>query len=186
MRLSRRHKFAIVLSALLVSFPPGALALNVGDTAPDFDLPEADGGNIRLSDHAGKVRLVNFWATWCEPCKVEMPQIEEDLQQVYGPDNFTAILLNQYDDIDVIREYKHGFLGLELTYPMGEDTFGEASGAYGVPGLPYNVIIDQEGIVQYIEFGFTKEDIISKVQELLGVSVKPATWGSIKARYSDR
>lgn len=178
--------FAAAFSLMLVGVPTTAIALNVGDTAPDFDLPEADGGNIRLSDHAGKVRLVNFWATWCEPCKDEMPQIEEDLQQVYGPDAFTAILLNQYDDIDVIREYKHGFLGLELTYPMGEDTFGAASAAYGVPGLPFNVIVDQSGIVQYVEFGFTKEDVIAKIQELLGVGVQSTTWGSIKARYTDR
>ncbi len=168
-------------AAFLFAFSP-AFGLTIGDPAAPFDVPEADGGNVSLAEHAGKVILLNFWASWCVPCLEEIPQIETDIHQVYGPDQFTAISMNEFDAFNIIGLYKHGLLGLDMTYPFGDDD-GTVFSAYGVSALPRNFIIDQEGIIQYDEAGFTKQDIIDKIEELLSsVGVQSTTWGSMKAR----
>ncbi|MAE72107.1 MAG: hypothetical protein CME06_16770 [Gemmatimonadetes bacterium] len=168
-------------AALSFAFSP-ALGVTVGDPAPPFDVPEADGGNVSLAEHAGKVILLNFWASWCGPCLEEIPQIETDIHQVYGPDQFTAISMNEFDALSIIGLYKHGLLGLEMTYPFGDDD-GTVFSAYGVSALPRNFIIDQDGIIRYDEEGFTKQEIIDLIEELLAsVAVQSTTWGSMKAR----
>lgn len=173
----------LVLAALVWASP--SLALSVGDTAPAFDVPETDGGNVALADHAGKVILLNFWASWCEPCKEELPQIEQEIHQVYGPDRFTAIALNKFDDLITIGLYKHTLLGVDFSFPFGQDEDGSVTAAYDAENLPHNFVIDHEGVVQYIEFGFTKAAVIAKIEELLeGVAVQSTSWSSIKAQQA--
>ncbi len=158
-----------------------APAIGIGDTAPDFDIPEADGGRVTLSEHLGKVVLLNFWASWCGPCKEELPVIETDFQQVYGPDDFTAISVNQFDALAIIALYKHGLLGEEMTFPFGHDEFGTVFSDYSVSALPRNFLIDQDGIITWTEEGFTESIWKQKIEELLGVGVQSTSWGALKA-----
>ncbi len=184
---SKPSRFCLWLSSILLLSGTPASALEVGDPAPAFSHPEADGGTISLADQAGKVVLLNFWASWCGPCKEEIPEIETDIQQVYGPNSFTAISLNKFDDLETIGLYKHVLLGLDISYPFGHDEFGATSAAYEASSvLPYNYLIDHQGIVQYKEFGFSKAEIIAKIEELLEMSVQNTSWGTMKAAAGSR
>lgn len=118
--------------------------LDVGYAAPDFTLPDLDGKMVSLSDHRGKVVLVNIWATWCRPCVDEMPSMEKLYQEFKGDD--FEILAISIDTLGIkavtpfMKKYK-------LTFPALIDTEGEIKTLYKATGIPESFIIDKEGIL---------------------------------------
>lgn len=113
-----------------------------GKTAPDFELVSLDGKKVKLSDYRGKAVLLNFWATWCSPCKVEMPWLV-DFQKKYGSDGL-VVLGVAMDDTETpkISEFAHE-MGVNYPILLGTDKVSEEYG--NVQYLPTSFYIDRDG-----------------------------------------
>jgi peroxiredoxin len=124
----------------------------VGDTAPNFSFPGLDGKMVSLADYQGKVVFVNIWATWCPPCRKEMPSMEKLYQQLKGED--FEILAVSVDTLGAkvvgpfMKEYG-------LSFPALLDTRGTTQNLYGTTGLPESFIIGRKGIIEKIVIGPT-------------------------------
>ena len=127
-------------------------AIEIGSEAADFRLKDLEGREIQLKSLRGNVVLLNFWATWCGPCRLEMPVIENLHQQFHGK-GLRVFGVND-EEIDTIREYvaEH-----EYSFPTLVDTDQQAMNLYRIRGIPTMVVIDREGkIVQY-RLGLSRE-----------------------------
>jgi peroxiredoxin len=121
-----------------------------GQTAPDFTLESLDGKTVHLSDFRGKGVLLNFWATWCQPCKIEMPWFAE-LQKQYGPQGLQIVGIAMDDaSPKEIGEFAHD-LGVNYPILVGKEAVGDAYG--GVQFLPATVYIGRDGKVVDKVFG---------------------------------
>jgi thiol-disulfide isomerase/thioredoxin len=125
--------------------------LKPAKAAKDFTLPDLDGKPHRLADYRGKVVLVNFWATWCPPCRREMPSMER-LQQKFKGQAFVILAVNQQEDPDRVFVFT-GQLEPSPTFPILMDRNSTVSNAWGVLGLPASFIVDQQGRVVYRAMG---------------------------------
>ncbi len=137
-------------------------SLEVGDPAPDFTLPTLADGELSLVDLRGKVVLLNFWATWCGPCRQETPDLQR-LYQKYRDQDFVVLGVS-VDDEDTVDKVP-GFIDeYALTYPIVLDTDFEVSspsnGTYDVRGIPSTYLIDAEGIVRKREVGSLEWDLM--------------------------
>ena len=119
--------------------------------APDFTLQDMDENDHSLQDSRGKVVLLNFWGTWCPPCRREMPSMERLYQKLSG-DGFRVIAVNQMEDVDHVFAYT-GQLGVDPTFPILFDTDGKVSTSYRVQGLPTSFLIDKRGMVRFRAIG---------------------------------
>lgn len=142
-----------------------------GVQAPDFDLATLDGRRVKLSDFRGKAVLLNFWATWCPPCKIEMPWFE-DLQKQYGKDGL-VVLGVAMDDTDPpkIAEFAHE-MGVNYQVLLGTD---QVSDDYGnVQYLPTTFYVDRNGIIVDKAPGlFSREEIENDVKKILASGQDP-------------
>jgi thiol-disulfide isomerase/thioredoxin len=137
-----------------------------GELAPDFELQDLDGNLFRLSDRSGEVRLVDFWATWCAPCREEIPMFKE-LHEKYGDKGFTLVAVSMDDGPGIVREFIEDY---EIPYVnlMGTDEVGEAFG--GILGLPQAFLIDGDGQIVDKYVGAKPRSILEgKIRELLGM-----------------
>ena len=126
--------------------------------APDFTLPLIDGGQLQLSSYRGKVVLLDFWATWCVPCREETPHFVE-LQQKYGGQGLQIIGVSMDDSSDPVHTFYQQF---HVNYPvvMGTADVGAAYG--GVLGLPIAFLIDREGRIYAKHMGATDAAVFEK------------------------
>jgi peroxiredoxin len=152
------------------ALPPGGdtaalpAAPSVGKLAPDFLWYGADGKAIRLSDFRGKVVLVNFWATWCPPCKAEMPEMEAYWRENRDKDFVILAIDNGSEDEATIQSFMGQY---RLTFQALNDTSGQVSSAYRVGGIPESFFVDARGIVRdTVIGGMTKGIIAAKVAKL--------------------
>ncbi len=116
-------------------------AVEVGDVAPDFTRDDLAGGQVHLADYRGKLVLLNFWATWCAPCRKEMPLFSE-WQRDYRAQGLQIIGISMDDDIASVKQL---LAQRPVRYPivMGDAKLGERFG--GVLGLPLSFLIDAQG-----------------------------------------
>lgn len=126
------------------------VAPTVGSLAPDFELTDAQGNPVRLSDHRGQPVLLNFWATWCGPCRLEMPAIQER----YEAHELTVFAINFDESADQVRQFGEE---LGLTFPLLLDPGGVIQQLYRVRGYPTSMFLDEEGIVQALHIGIMTE-----------------------------
>lgn len=146
-----RHAAAAVLF-LLLGLPvlaPAQTAL-VGKAAPDFALRSLRGENIRLSEHSGEVVIVNFWATWCGPCRQEMPQLDE-LYAKYRRAGLVLLGVSLDHQRDRASEMAST---LKVAYPVLFDELRNVSRSYGVDDLPVTLLIDRQGVVRFVSQGY--------------------------------
>ena len=166
---------AVVISLMLVfgiqktrhRRPNSASALQ-GKPAPDFSLASLDGKTVKLSDFRGKAVLLNFWATWCEPCKIEMPWFVE-LQKQYGPQGL-QVLGVAMDDTDPkdISEFAHK-MGVNYPIAVGKEAVGDQYG--GIPYLPSTFYIDRDGNVVDRVYGLvSRSEIEDDIKKALSSS----------------
>ena len=137
--------------------------------APDFRLVDMDGEAHVLSDYRGKVVMLNFWATWCPPCRREMPSMEA-LYQEFREAGFTVLAVNEWEDPDIVFPWM-GQLTRFPDFPILFDKEGVIAEAYGVKGLPTTVLIDRQGRVVYRAVGgrdFDHPEVKRIIRELLG------------------
>jgi len=119
--------------------------------APDFTLEDMDGESYTLGDYRGKVVMVNFWATWCPPCRRELPSMEA-LYQAFKDESFTILAINQWESPDHVFAYM-GQLEVFPDFPILFDRDSAVSQTFGVKGLPTTVLIDKRGRVVYRAVG---------------------------------
>jgi thiol-disulfide isomerase/thioredoxin len=158
---------AMVISLLLVfgvakarhqgdSLPQAGSSLK-NQMAPDFSLASLDGKTtIRLSDYRGKAVLLNFWATWCVPCKIEMPWFVE-LQKEYGPQGFQIIGVAMDDaSLEDIAKFAKE-MGVNYPILLGQESVGQSYG--GVSVLPTTFFLDRDGKLIAREFGLQSRSV---------------------------
>ena len=137
----------------------GSRVPTVGMQAEDFSLTDLEGKSQSLSQYRGKIVLVNFWATWCKPCRTEMPAMQASFDKLHDK-GFVVLAVNELEDDARVREYikLYGY-----TYPVLMDRDNKVANQFGVFGLPVSVFIDQEGRVQeYIKGGLLTEQKIDE------------------------
>ncbi|HYY69845.1 MAG TPA: TlpA disulfide reductase family protein [Terriglobales bacterium] len=138
-----------------------------GSVAPDFELKSLEGKPVRLSDFRGKAVLLNFWATWCAPCKVEMPWFV-DLQKQYGTQGLQVIGVAMDDSGEEAIAKFAGEMGVNYPVLIGKEAVGDAYG--GVEFLPTTFFIDRQGRVVDRVFGLVgHSDIEDNIKKALGV-----------------
>lgn len=115
-----------------------------GSVAPDFTLPDLKGRMVSLSDYKGKVIFLNFWATWCKPCREEMPSMEVIYNNLNGQ-NFEILAVSLDKDAGVAERFTRE---LGLTFPILHDKRGRIKELYKTTGVPETFIIDQDGIIR--------------------------------------
>jgi len=136
--------------------------------APDFTLEDMDGEPYSLGNYRGKVVMVNFWATWCPPCRRELPSMET-LYQAFRDKDFTILAINQWETPDHVFAYM-GQLEVFPDFPILFDRDSSVSQAYSVKGLPTTVLIDRRGHVVYRAVGgrdFNHPEVRAIIRALL-------------------
>jgi peroxiredoxin len=139
--------------------PPGTPRL-----APDFSLTDLSGRNFRLSDYRGKVIVLDFWATWCDPCKQEIPHFIE-LQARYAAQGLQVLGVSMDDDEPPVRQFQQQY---KMNYPvaMGSPKLADQYG--GILGLPITFVIDRKGRITARHVGATDASVIeAEIQKLL-------------------
>lgn len=153
---------------LAVTLPPMAtLPQVVGAPVLDFELPALDGsGTVRLSDYAGRPVFLNFWATWCEPCKRELPAFEQFAAE-QGDDGAVVLAINTGEDDATVRAFleAQGVEGLNVLMDPG----ATVAKTYGVIQIPVTFVIDEAGNVRYPHYGeMTAADLAGYLDALAG------------------
>jgi peroxiredoxin len=160
-RLVRALAAAIASTVCLAA----VAALNSGP-APDFTLRSVGGSNLRLKEHRGQVVLLNFWATWCGPCREEMPHLNR-LYDKYRASGFLLLGVNVDDDA---KHAAGASSKLGLHFPILLDTDKKVSRLYELSTMPSTVLIDRDGKVRYIHLGYKggyEETYDKQIRELL-------------------
>jgi thiol-disulfide isomerase/thioredoxin len=123
-----------------------------------------DGGTVRLSDLRGQPVIINFWATWCGPCKEEMPAIEE-AYQAHRNDGLVVLAVNVRESARLVDPYVSK---LKLTFPVLLDPSGSVSGRYRVHSLPTSVFVRPDGTVDGIRVGsYTKRILFGRIEQFV-------------------
>ena len=137
-----------------------------GQPAPDFALKSSTGENLRLSEYRGEVVMINFWATWCGPCRQEMPLLDE-LYTRYERVGFSLLGVNIDDDssraMDMISE-------LGINFPVLFDDRKDVSKLYQVEAMPVTILIDREGNVRHVHHGYKpgyEQKYLDEIRSLL-------------------
>lgn len=132
--------------------------VKVGDTAPNFQLKTTDGKKVSLADYKGKGVVLNFWGTWCKPCRREMPALNT-AAKTYKDKNIKVLTIHLKNTPQQIEQFFNG-LNTEVNLPVLIDKDGEVSEAYGIDPLPTTVIIDKDGKVKAVHKGEMNKNII--------------------------
>jgi thiol-disulfide isomerase/thioredoxin len=147
------HSLRAVLLAALVAVPAMAVAPPAGP-APVFNLDSMAGKAVSLDQYKGQVVMINFWASWCGPCRTEMPILEK-LHAKYKAMGFTMIGVNVEPDSQLAVNW---LKSTPVTFPILFDTKSEVSKLYQVTGMPSTVIIDRKGNMRWLHRGYKAGD----------------------------
>jgi thiol-disulfide isomerase/thioredoxin len=163
-------KMKLLLSAVMLSVMCGVNvnASEVGEVAPQFTLPTLQQGEaVSLEKYKGKVVYLDFWASWCAPCRTSFPLLNE-LHQKLKDKGFEVLAVNQDEDEAKAKKFLEE---IPVSFTVVRDATGEWSDKYVVESMPTSFLIDQQGVIQNIHHGFVSDDIKeieNKVVELLG------------------
>ena len=145
-----------------------AVQAKEGDEAPDFELKDADGKTVKLSDYRGKVVLLNFWATWCPPCKIEIPWFIE-FERTYRDKGFAVLGVSfDEDGWEVVKPYM-GANKLNYRVLLGDEKVDKLyGGSEGVSSLPTSYMIGRDGKIASVHIGLVpKKEYDDDIQKLL-------------------
>jgi cytochrome c biogenesis protein CcmG, thiol:disulfide interchange protein DsbE len=131
-----------------------------GQLAPDFSVRTPDGETVRLSDFQGKIVLLNFFATWCGPCKKEAPHLKAAYERMSDDVSFLGVTFQ--DTAGSVRAFNAEF---ELPFPLTLDDSGEVGQAYRVRGLPTTFFIRSDGVVHYVVKGPMTKEFVELILE---------------------
>jgi peroxiredoxin len=148
----------LLVTVLIASCSPAFLAEpapEVSAHAPDFTLQTLDGETVSLSDLRGQMVLINFWATWCGPCKLEMPII----QARYNDRELVVLAINFNENAERVQMFVDD---LELTFPILLDPGGSIQELYRVRGYPTSYFVDADGVIRILHIGDMTEETIDQ------------------------
>ncbi len=140
-----------------------------GGTAPDFALIHLGGGAVRLSDYRGQPVLINFWASWCPPCRIEMPELVKTYE-AHRDQGFVLLGVNltYFDSLPDVEAFVKEF---HMSFPVLLDKLGVVDRLYGLRGLPMSVFVDPVGVIVRIHYGALSQSQLEEyVGEILGFS----------------
>ena len=157
-----------IFAFLVCVFAASSLASSglEGQPAPDFALKSSSGANLRLSEYRGDVVMINFWATWCGPCRQEMPLLDE-LFTRYQRVGFNLLGVNIDDDS---RRAMKMIDELGVSFPVLFDARKEVSKLYEVEAMPVTVLVDREGRIRHVHHGYKpgyEEKYLDQIRSLL-------------------
>ena len=141
--------------------------LTLGRIAPDFELPDLADKDVRLSDFRGKVVFLNFWATWCKPCREEMPSMEV-LYKNFERDGLVVLAIS-IDRVTTKKDIPPFVKSLNLTFPILIDSWGQTDKRYKLMGVPESYIIDQQGVLREKVIGPKDWTILDNLQTITGL-----------------
>ncbi len=159
--LHRRYALRVVAE------PPRLEGARVGDQAPDFTLSDTGGNLVSLSDLKGKGVILNFWATWCGPCRQEMPLLQKAFED-HGDEGLVVVGVDVGEQAEPVQAF---FKELGLTFPALLDADQEISRLYRVYGLPTTFFLDRQGVINYVLVGPADQALLDRqIPEILGAS----------------
>jgi len=165
MRITNRLLALTILTAV-ATMTAAAATLQTGAPAPAFQLNSNAGKPLALADFRGQIVLLNFWASWCGPCRQEMPILEQLNRQYHGK-GVTLLGVNvEPDSAAAVAWLK----ATPVTFPILFDTESKVSSLYEVAGMPNTVIIDRKGLVRYIHRGYSagaENDYLNQIRALI-------------------
>lgn len=135
---------------IAIALTAAALQAQAAQQAPDFTLKTLTGRNLRLNEQRGQVVMLNFWATWCAPCKQEMPHLNR-LHDKYGDTGFVLLGINVDDDP---AKAAADAAKLGIRFPVLLDGAKAVSKLYGLDAMPTTVVIDRDGQVRHVHLGY--------------------------------
>ena len=139
---------------LAVFLAANAGTVAVQDQAPDFTLKSLEGSNLRLDEYKGQVVLINFWASWCGPCRQEMPLLDR-LHHRYEDTGFAVLGVNVEGEVEPAQEIVDK---TNVTFPILIDAGQKVSQMYDLPAMPSTVVVDRDGVIRYIHLGYKPGD----------------------------
>jgi peroxiredoxin len=148
--MNRLVTAALMSMLAAVAGTAGAAGVRAGAPAPAFELPAGGGKTVGLDAFRGHIVLVNFWASWCGPCRKEMPILEQ-ISRKYRPMGVSLVGVNVEPDSAAANEW---LKATPVSFPILYDVDGKVSTLYGVEGMPNTVIIDRKGVVRYVHRGY--------------------------------
>ena len=145
----------LIAAVVFIVLQPQGKVLTIGDTVPDFRLKDLHGNDFFLNRYQGQVLLINFWATWCTYCRVELPYLD-GFQRQYAVKGFqTVSVLKDTNNIDLALEINNQN---DLSYPVLLDKDGSLFRIFGANALPHTVLVDRHGKIRFIHIGFNSKD----------------------------
>jgi peroxiredoxin len=167
--MSKKRTIAVVFVTLLsmLSGVASVAALERGARAPEIGLSDTRGRSINVSEYRGKVVLVDFWASWCAPCREELPVLER-LYGRYKARGFVVVGVNVDRSVDNMRDFLRR---TRLSFPIVHDAQQHVASRYRPPRMPSSYLVDKQGVIRFVHAGFRASDARSlerEIQQLLG------------------
>lgn len=141
--------------------PEQATIVKDGHTAPDFEVQMFDGSTIKLADLKGKVVLLNFWATWCPPCRAELARVQKDIIERFQGEPFVFIPVSRGEKRETVAAFREK---MGYTFPMGLDTESVIYKKYAQTYIPRNFLIDKEGKVVKASVGYDEAEFAELIK----------------------
>lgn len=146
--LENKDELAKIALGSDVDFLPTDEGLAKGELSPDFELTTLEGETVKLSDYQGKKVILNFWATWCPPCRAEMPHMQNYFEEHAAGSNVEVLAVNLTTEDRGIDKIQNFVKEYELTFPIPMDKEGEIGKLYQAVTIPTSYMIDTDGRVQ--------------------------------------
>ena len=155
----------LVLTTVLLVVGCSSQATQVGELAPDFQLPNLEGQSVSLSDFRGEPVLVNFWASWCGPCRYEMPFIQEVYEE-WSASGLVMLAINQGESLSTVNDFMQSG---NYSFPVLLDISQDVALEYNIWGMPTTFLIDEDGVIQAIKIGpfLSKTEIETMLSEII-------------------